>query len=326
MNAKQWLARNAGKLDKRTPWELRFVEEVMAKVPGLDFTYVQAQTPFREPSGKNRRIDFTIRESEHVRVAIEVDGYDKRGDGPMDPEDFRDWSLKEQALAAAGWRVFRVANSLITRKPKECVRNLELLLEQARAAARDATLPDAQRDELDRLEKDRKQDLERIESQLARIEEHAAGGGFQSEPKASRMTPVVAGLLLLVSVVVGLGVLFLTKDDKEAASATAGNCGSPNWKSIDVRPGETARVVGPVVGARYLKRIAGSPTFMDVGARFPDRDRVVLVVWGRNRRYFDPPPEVRYEGVTVSVTGRVETFRGVRQVEVRSPTSIRVCA
>lgn len=42
----------------------------------------------------------------------------------------------------------------------------------------------------------------------------------------------------------------------------------------------------PVVATRYEPDLRGRPTFIDVGAAYPDPDRLRLVVWGRNRDSF----------------------------------------
>jgi hypothetical protein len=87
--------------------------------------------------------------------------------------------------------------------------------------------------------------------------------------------------------------------------------------------GRTARIFGPVVGSKYAVSSNGSPTFLDVGARYPAQRRFTVVIWIENRAAFGRPV-VRYRGRTVCVTGRVTSYGGVAEIIARSPSQIAV--
>lgn len=57
-----------------------FAQTVLAQVQGLNLNTVTAQYHFQDLDGKNRYCDFVIQEGS-IRIAIEVDGYDKRNTG-----------------------------------------------------------------------------------------------------------------------------------------------------------------------------------------------------------------------------------------------------
>lgn len=78
MNIKQWLATYKNSFD--SPYERMFAENVLAGVQGLNLSTVTAQYHFKDLDGKNRYCDFVIQEGS-IRIAIEVDGYDKRNTG-----------------------------------------------------------------------------------------------------------------------------------------------------------------------------------------------------------------------------------------------------
>ncbi len=119
---------------QKTPWELEFAKRVLAEIRDLDFAHVRRQTPFRDFEGRTRYIDFTISEGEHVRLAIEVDGFDKcnRGSG-MSRAEFEDWLTRQNAMQYHGWRLCRIPCSVVKHDPERCIQEIELLLKAERA-------------------------------------------------------------------------------------------------------------------------------------------------------------------------------------------------
>lgn len=134
MNWDEWIAENRRALEMDgTPFERLFVDEVLRKVPNLSPSCVSAQTTFDDLGGGTRRIDFTIEEGDYVRIALEVDGWDKTGTGSgMSRHEFHDWSYKELSITAAGWVPLRFANGLIKRKPEDLRESIELQLKMQR--------------------------------------------------------------------------------------------------------------------------------------------------------------------------------------------------
>lgn len=127
----EWLAANRDKLGSL--WEEKFVTEVLAHVEALDFDFVTAQFPFRDADGKQRYCDFVIQEGEAVRIALEVDGYDKRGTGTgMSREDFVDWQRRQAALVSQGWLLLRFANTDVRDEPQRGREYISLALRRAR--------------------------------------------------------------------------------------------------------------------------------------------------------------------------------------------------
>lgn len=90
---------------------------VLCNVPELDLAVMNTQTQFT-CDGRKRFVDFTLEEGNHVRLTIEVDGWDKTGRGAgMTRGEFADWLLREGCLREQGWTVLRFANSQVARDP-----------------------------------------------------------------------------------------------------------------------------------------------------------------------------------------------------------------
>lgn len=100
--------------------------------------------------------------------------------------------------------------------------------------------------------------------------------------------------------------------------------GAIKWTEAKKHIGETVTIYGPVKGSKYASTSNGEPTFIDLGASYPDTSRVTIVVWGEDRDNFSGSPEDMYGGKTVCVTGEVYEYRGVCNIEAQVPSQIRV--
>jgi hypothetical protein len=77
--------------------------------------------------------------------------------------------------------------------------------------------------------------------------------------------------------------------------------------------GEVAQVCGHVASAAYIASSKGRPTFLNLERPYPDQ-AFTVVIWGSNRSRFEGPPERLYDGKSICVTGRIETYRGKPQI------------
>lgn len=97
-----------------------------------------------------------------------------------------------------------------------------------------------------------------------------------------------------------------------------------SWKKAGQHIGEVVTVKGPVVGVKFARSSKGRPTFLNIGAAYPDSNRVTAVIWEENRGKFSPSPEALYRGKTICVTGEVYVYGGACNIEVTSPSQIEV--
>ena len=94
------------------------------------------------------------------------------------------------------------------------------------------------------------------------------------------------------------------------------------WSEAASYVGEHATVCGPVISARYVPSSKGAPTFINVGADYPDENRFTVVIWGNDRELFGPSPESDYLGETICVTGAIILFDRIVEIEVSDPSQI----
>lgn len=396
MNLQQWLSANEGQLANK--WERMFVERVLSRVSDLDWASVEAQMPFKDRDGRQRYADFAIAEGKHLRVILEVDGYDKRGRGTgMTPEEFVDWQRRQNALADQGWSVLRFANRDVRDHPARCSEHITLLLRQrrhemkhhddlhrsiiglerrleqaksqvaevgasygeqleqerrkAQAAAREQSrledeLKKARREmalaenapELDDSEASRLALLNRVyEKELdelkGTVERQAAeiktGEGEQQTMKTTIWAftvVVIAAMALLVYVLSGQDRASTSSDISliDSTVSPGESCANPiRWTRAAEFLERRAAVSGRIAGISYRPQSAGQPTWINIGADFPDRNRLVAVVWGRNRGALGGVLRDLQSGDRICVVGEVDDFRGVPQIEVTSSGQIR---
>lgn len=115
-----------------------------------------------------------------------------------------------------------------------------------------------------------------------------------------------------------------TSKSGRAASAKTIPEGAIDWSKASQYVGKTATFYGKVVDAEYASSSNSSPTFLDLGAAYPDSSRLSIVIWGKNRSKFSSAPESLYKGKTIAVTGEVYKYDGVCNIEVSSPSQIVV--
>lgn len=138
---------------------------------------------------------------------------------------------------------------------------------------------------------------------------------------------MLLGLLVAVlfTSVLGFGpIQFSSSNDGVAPEESAGCDGAVSWKAAESLVGEQATVKGPLVSVTTAQSSKGEPTFLNIGAAYPDPGRLSVVMWhtGPNAANFSPPDEGQYSGPTLCVTGEVRDFEGVPQITVTDESQI----
>ncbi|MDT8322092.1 MAG: OB-fold nucleic acid binding domain-containing protein, partial [Xanthomonadales bacterium] len=102
------------------------------------------------------------------------------------------------------------------------------------------------------------------------------------------------------------------------------DCANPiKWSAALDHVGKTIALRGPIVEISRASRASGDPTFINIGASFPDSSRLTAVIWGRNLEGFADFLEHDPVGQVVCVTGTVKKYRGAAEVELRSRSQLR---
>ena len=96
-----------------------------------------------------------------------------------------------------------------------------------------------------------------------------------------------------------------------------------SWNEAKYHIGERATVYGAVVDTHWASGSKGKPTFLNIGKPYPDPDRFTVVIWVDYRANFPQAPEVYYLGKTIYVTGLIQEYDDMPQIEVKDPSQIQ---
>lgn len=360
-----WFQENEAKFGSE--WERKFAETILVRIPGLRPEIVEPQKWFRDFSGGNRYIDFTVEEGEEVRIALEVDGWDKTGtQAGQTHDEFDDWSYRELSMTAAGYVPLRISNRLIDRKTEDVQEMIRLQLEMQRKraeagradaekarkaeaelrkvaeeakAARDASDRDQNAEQrfhellairrkadafrLDGIERRRVQQLQDENDRINQELDDEKRRREEAEKENRGMKFVIGAALAIVVVAVG-AVFYFSQNDGGTDGHPLCDKAVATSEISDSNLGERVTVRGTV---EDTKRLDGDnpAVFLNLGAPFPDQD-LSVVIWGEKlSNWGNVPPEDRYDGREVAITGELETHDGSLQVEANSPNDVVVC-
>ena len=88
--------------------------------------------------------------------------------------------------------------------------------------------------------------------------------------------------------------------------------------------GDSVKVKGKIFGVRYLESARNTPTFINVGAAYPNQV-LTVVIWGDVRKKLDYTPEdKKFAGGMAMVTGKVELFKGKPQIVIHIPEQLTI--
>lgn len=154
----------------------------------------------------------------------------------------------------------------------------------------------------------------------------------QGEPAADKSTPSPAGVPLSEAELYETPQPLVTDPDIERESdrllqkaELSDLCpNSVEWEKAKSRIGKATTIYGPVAQADYRPDVTGGPTFISLGAAYPSNHRVSVVVFAQDRDAFEIDPEDLVKGHTICVTGDLELFQTVPQIQVTTPDQIVV--
>ena len=86
--------------------------------------------------------------------------------------------------------------------------------------------------------------------------------------------------------------------------------------------GQTVTVCGKIYGGKYLDAAKNKPTFLNMGAAYPNQ-LLTIVIWGDARKSFSYAPEEKLKNKTVCITGKVEMFKGKAQIMADKESQIK---
>jgi hypothetical protein len=87
--------------------------------------------------------------------------------------------------------------------------------------------------------------------------------------------------------------------------------------------GDSVIVCGKVSDAAFVETMENSPTFLNLGAPYPDQ-LLNLVIWKDQRDQYSPAPENQYVNKNVCVTGKIEIINNFPEMVIYNKGQIKI--
>tara|TARA_Y100000768_G_C23940817_1_gene665030 strand:+ start:125 stop:1192 length:1068 start_codon:yes stop_codon:yes gene_type:complete len=124
----EWNRKWQRTITAQSPFEWHFAIDVIQKVSGLGPNNVTPQQSFIANDGRERHMDFAI-EIDGVKIAIEVEGWDKTGESRgKNKQEHDEFNRRIQSLTSQGWRVLTVTNAQFKRDPIQYIADINKIL------------------------------------------------------------------------------------------------------------------------------------------------------------------------------------------------------
>lgn len=347
-----WSTQNEELFD--SPYEALFAKTVVPLIAGVTPDLITAQFPFTDTDGRQRYCDFVIRQGSAIRIAIEIDGFDKTGTGQgMSHDEFVQWQRRQASLTAQAWYVLRFANRDVRDQPERCAREINRLLARLREQSRGApdAIVDQHRHHEPHLTQRRRSwkaapswgsliVLGVLASMFWRSGDRSPDSTMADSPRmhvatgeSKTWSPNTAARETAPASASARGDASLVQTRYPVnqlpvgaiASATnprGSSCRDPiGWDEALGHVGQVVAVTGPIVRIAQRDDVRGRPTWIELGRRFPDQARLTLVGWGLDKAEL---PDGSMIGRPVCVTGKITLYEGAAQVELATARQIHL--
>lgn len=86
--------------------------------------------------------------------------------------------------------------------------------------------------------------------------------------------------------------------------------------------GDSVKLMAKIYGGKYIETVKGSPTFLNVGDKYPNAP-LTLIIWGDVRSQFKTAPEEMYnKGYVQWIVGKIELYKGKPEIVITNPNQI----
>lgn len=115
---------------RHTKFEWNFAIDVIPEVVGLKPSQVIPQHPFTGRDGREYHMDFAII-TEKVKIAIELEGYDKTNSGKgKSKKEHDEFNLRIQHLTRLGWKILTITNAQFMEDPMGYANEIRQLMSE----------------------------------------------------------------------------------------------------------------------------------------------------------------------------------------------------
>ena len=175
---------------RHTQFEWDFAIDVIPEVVGLKPSEVIPQHPFTGRDGREYHMDFAVI-TEKVKIAIELEGYDKTNSGTgKSKKEHDEFNLRIQHLTRLGWKILTITNAQFKRDPMGYANEIRQLM----VGSQDEVVVGTRQDNpetIDLIKKTGTAGLVVIVALIVLLFFVISKNGNESNPVATNISPVV---------------------------------------------------------------------------------------------------------------------------------------
>ena len=87
--------------------------------------------------------------------------------------------------------------------------------------------------------------------------------------------------------------------------------------------GDSVKVCSQIYDTYYAVRTENTPTFLNIGAKYPNQ-LLTVVIWGDVRKNFESNPEEVFKNKQVCVIGKLETYKDKPQIVIQKTNQVPI--
>jgi len=182
------------------------------------------------------------------------------------------------------------------------------------------------RDQIRRLNEELKREKEdRNRAEIERDEAKRGRDETVKENRGMRTGWLISVICLVVGMCLVVALFLLLGGNNDASGSQCDDANAAGDLTLE-DVGEIVNVKGQI--AQISK--VNEATFLNLGGPYGAQD-LAVVIWGGNLENWATPPDVKYDGREVSVTGKVDLYDDPRygeslEIEANSPNDIAICS
>ncbi|WP_269915161.1 hypothetical protein [Acinetobacter sp. HY1485] len=305
-----WIEVNKNKLIHPANYELLFVNKILRKISFLKPSDVYAQYHFQDSNGKNRYIDFYIKNEEFsYNLPIELDGLWK----VKNYQDFNDMMFRQNSLIQKFKILLRYTNKQIQCNPHNTIEEISNILKMQKLKKETEFLEIITNNQ-QQMEYEKK--IKELELKLKDNLKPSSKQVINSKIKNTIYKPI-----FIVSLIVFIFVAYeiylninshLTSKSPNTEQVKLQISSDNSYKNI----GKKKTICGKISQIKFFTK----GVYLNMGNIYPNQD-ISFIVWTSNIDKF--PSLEKFVGTNQCIYGKIIEHKGLPQVILNSSKQIQ---
>lgn len=316
-----WIAKNTKNLEHPAGYELQFVNEVLRKISIIKPSDVIAQYYFKDNAGKNRYIDFYIKnDNQKLNLPIELDGFWK----VKNYNDFNDMMSRQNSIITQFKILLRYTNRQMQDSPDNIIKEIETIL-RMQVLEQDTTKieNEIKKNQLEEY----KTQIKNLENQLKEQKNHPLPPTVVRTNSNSTFKKLLVLCLLVVACTYLLYNFILQPYIFDNQLSTTTHYITNHEKEVQIKSTIDASQANQFVGTYQIvcgqliqiKRFSKG-LYLNMGKMYPNQD-ITIIIWNSNIDKFEKI--YKNIGLNQCIFGRIISHQGTPQLMLNNINQIK---